>query len=134
MASVQVTSQINIDLDQLLNAVAQLETAELERFADQVNLILSQRKTIHQTEAQLLQRIHQPLSDTTQQRYNQLSEKLRAETISSDEHQELLSLVDVVEQADVDRLQCLIDLAQLRQVPLNDLMNQLGIHPPSVHV
>ena len=134
MASVQVTSEIKIELDQLLNGVAQLDTADLERFVEQVNLILSERKTVDQAEAQLLQRVRQAIPETTQQRYNQLSEKLRTETISSDEHQELLSLIDVVEQANVDRLQNLVELAQLRQVSLNDLMNQLGIHAPQVHV
>jgi hypothetical protein len=134
MASVQVTSEITIDVDQLLRGVAQLETSDLERFVEQVNLILSQRKTTHQVESQLLQRIRQSLPETTHQRYNQLSEKLRSETIAPDEHQELLSLIDVVEQANVDRLQCLVELAQLRQISLNDLMKQLDIHPPQVYV
>jgi hypothetical protein len=124
MASVQVTSEITIDVDQLLRGVAQLETSDLERFVEQVNLILSQRKTTHQVESQLLQRIRQSLPETTHQRYNQLSEKLRSETIAPDEHQELLSLIDVVEQANVDRLQCLVELAQLRQISLNDLMKR----------
>ena len=44
MTSVQVTSQINIDLDQLLAGVAQLETSELEKFAEQVNQLLAQRQ------------------------------------------------------------------------------------------
>jgi hypothetical protein len=134
MASVQVTSQINIDLEQLLNGVAQLETAELEHFAEQVNLILSRRRTEHQTETQLLQCIQQSLSESAQQRYDELGEKLRAETISHAEHQELLALINVVEQANVDRLQCLIELAQLRHVSLNDLMQQLKIQTPPVHV
>jgi len=42
-------------------------------------------------------------------------------------------LVDTTEQADADRLQHLIELSQLRQVPLTDLMNQLGIYPSVVH-
>ena len=135
MASVQVTSQINIDLNQVLDGVAQLETAELERFVEQVNFILAKRKSssLPQHEAELLQQIHQGLPDHIQQRYNDLQAKQQAETITAEEHQMLLTLVDTVEQADVDRLQHLIELAQLRQVSLPDLMRQLDIEIPPVY-
>jgi preprotein translocase subunit SecA len=135
MASVQVTSQIKIELDQLLGGVAQLETTDLERFVEQVNILLAQRKVakLSQPEAELLQQINQGLAEDTQHRYDNLRAKLQAETITPHEHQELLALIDTVEQADADRLQHLIQLSQLRQVPLNDLMSQLGIYPPTVH-
>jgi len=135
MASVQVTSQINIELDQLLNGVAQLETAELEKFVEQVNVLLARRKvaTLSQPEAELLQQINQTLPTDIQHRYTELKAKQHAETLTPAEHQELLTLIDRVEQADGDRLQHLIELAQLRQVPLPDLMQQLGIQPPAVH-
>jgi hypothetical protein len=124
-----------IELDRLLNGVAQLETAELERFAEQVNLLLAQRKvpSLPQPEAELLQQINRGLPENIQHRYDQLRAKLNAETITPQEHQELLALVDLVEQADAQRLQHLIKLSQLRQVPLPDLMHQLGIHPPAVY-
>ncbi|MCY7391467.1 MAG: hypothetical protein LH647_08215 [Leptolyngbyaceae cyanobacterium CAN_BIN12] len=63
MTSIRVTSQINIELDQLLNGVAQLETDELEKFAEQVSLLLARRKVANlpQPEAELLQQINQGL-------------------------------------------------------------------------
>ena len=99
-----------IELDQLLNGVAQLETTDLERFAEQVNLILAQRKvpSLPQPEAELLQQINRGLPETTQHRYNELRAKLYTETITPEEHQELLALVDIAEHADADRLQHLI--------------------------
>ncbi len=123
------------ELDQLLNGVTRLETADLERFAEQVNLILAQRKvpSLPQPEAELLQQINHGLPEATQHRYNELRAKLNAATITPEEHQELLALVDTIEQADADRLQHLIELSQLRQVSLPNLMHQLGIHPPAVH-
>lgn len=135
MASVQVTSQINIELDQLLNGVAQLETAELEKFVEQVNVLLARRKvaTLSQPEAELLQQINQGLPADIQHRYTELKTKQHAETLTPEEHQELLTLIDRVEQVDGDRLQHLIKLAQLRQVSLPDLMQQLGMQPPAVH-
>jgi hypothetical protein len=135
MASVQITSAINIELDQLLDGVAQLETTDLEKFVEQVALILAQRKAtrLHQSESDLLEQISQGIADSTQQRYVELSTKLRDQTITPDEHQEFLALIDIIEQADANRLQHLVELSRLRQVSLDDLMNQLGIHPPIVH-
>lgn len=135
MASVQITSAINIELDQLLDGVAQLETTDLEKFVEQVASILAQRKAarLHQSESALLKQIDQSIPDVAQQRYVELSAKLRDQTITPDEHQEFLALIDIVEQADADRLQHLVELSRLRQVSLNDLMNHLGIHPPAVH-
>ncbi|MDX2098877.1 MAG: hypothetical protein SFW36_13965 [Leptolyngbyaceae cyanobacterium bins.59] len=134
MVSVRVTSQIQVELDQLLDGVAQLGTADLERFAEQVNLLLAQRKvaSLLDAETHLLKQINQGLPEALQSRYNELNIKLRAETLTAQEHQEFLSLIDLVEQADADRLQHLIELAQLRQVTPPELMQQLGIHPPAV--
>jgi hypothetical protein len=39
----------------------------------------------------------------------------------------LLKLIDIVEQTDADRLQHLIQLSQLRNIPLTELMQQLDI-------
>ncbi len=135
MTSVQVTSQINIDLDQLLAGVAQLETPDLERFTEKVTQLLAQRKvsSLPAQEAELLQQINQGLSPEIQQRYDQLQAKLQAETISPEEHQDLLTLIDTIEQADAKRLEALMALAQLRQISLPDLMAQLDIQPPPVH-
>jgi hypothetical protein len=123
------------ELDRLLSGVAQLETADLEQFAEQVTLLLARRKvpSLPQPEAELLHQINRGLPEATQHRYDELRAKRHAETLTPEEHQELLSLVDSVEQADADRLQHLIELSQLRQVPLPNLMHQLGIHPLAVH-
>lgn len=85
------------------------------------------------SEAELEAQIRHPLPPDIQQRYSELREKLQAETLAAEEHQELLTLTDVVEQADADRLQRLITLAQMRQVSLPDLMTQLGLQPPPVY-
>jgi hypothetical protein len=115
-----------VALEQLLSGVAQLETADLERLAEQVNLLLARRKlpNLPQIETELLQKINHGLPEVTQHRFDELRAKLRQGTINSQEHQELLALVDIVEQADAERLQHLIQLSQLRQVSLSDLMHQ----------
>jgi hypothetical protein len=85
------------------------------------------------TENTLLQKIAETLPSAVQQRYNELRDKLRAETLIPIEHQELLDLINVVEQFDADRLQHLLALAQLRQISLPELLSQLKISPPAVY-
>jgi hypothetical protein len=85
------------------------------------------------TENALLQKIAETLPTAIQQRYNELRARLQAETLTPAEHQELLDLIAVVEQFDVDRLQHLVALAQLRQITLPELLIQLKISPPAVY-
>jgi hypothetical protein len=84
-------------------------------------------------ELMLLQKINQPIPSATQTRYNQLRNKLHAETLSPNEHQELLTLTDTIEQAEADRLQTLLELADLRRVTLPELMQQLNLPTPPVY-
>lgn len=99
------------------------------------SLLLAQRQNtaLPSSESELLRQINQGLPADTQHRYDELREKLRREELSSEEHEELLKLVDVVEQATADRLQHLIALSQLRQISLDELMKQLEIRQPPVH-
>ncbi|NEQ25829.1 MAG: STAS/SEC14 domain-containing protein [Microcoleus sp. SIO2G3] len=84
------------------------------------------------SEAELISQIRQALLPDIEERYRELREKLQAEMLSVAEHQELLALTDTIEQADANRLQRLITLAQMRQVSLPDLMDQLGLQQQPV--
>ncbi|VAW31372.1 hypothetical protein MNBD_CHLOROFLEXI01-1525 [hydrothermal vent metagenome] len=99
-------------------------------------MILAHRKVASLTkrESELLQKIGAGLSDEVQNRYDALQKKLLAEQITADEHQELLSLIEIVENSDAERLKNLIELSQLRQVTLDELLSQLGIHHPPAYV
>lgn len=110
---------------QMISALSPEEQALVRQKLEIVSLPLS--------EAELVAQIQQPLPSDIGQRYRELREKLRAEALTAGEHQELLTLTDTVEQADADRLHRLITLAQMRQVSLPDLMQQLGLQPPSVY-
>lgn len=132
MTTIQVKSEIKIDIEQLMDGVAQLDTPALENLLSQVSLVLAQRKAprLSKQESLLLQKINAGAPDAIQKRYTELQTKLHHETISLDEQQELRSLIDEIELVDANRLQALLELAQLRQVSLHALMHQLGIHPP----
>ncbi|WP_055075595.1 hypothetical protein [Pseudanabaena sp. 'Roaring Creek'] len=86
-----------------------------------------QFKTESSAELELLQKINRALPAELQQQYNDLSEKIRSQTITPEEHQDLLQLIDMVELADGDRLQNLIQLSQLRNISLAELMKQLKV-------
>jgi hypothetical protein len=136
MATVQFKSEVSIELDQLLTGVAQLDTPDLEKLLIQVRQVLAHRQnpSLPALELELLQKINQALPEEIQQKYNELSAKMRSQTITPEEHQDLLKLIDIVEKADGDRLQHLIQLSQLRNISLAELMKQLQIHPQPVHV
>ena len=136
MTTVQFKSEVSIELDQLLTGVAQLDTPDLEKLLIQIQQVLEHRQnhSLPALEIELLQKINQALPEEIQQKYNDLNAKMRSQTITPDEHQDLLKLIDVVEQADGDRLQNLIQLSQLRNISLSELMKHLQIHPQPVHV
>jgi len=131
MPAIQVQSQVS--LDELLHGMAQLETPELDRFITQALTLRAERiaPSLRPGETKLLQKINRGLPRQVQQRYDELTARRRAETLTPDEHQELLALIDRIERADAERVQALTKLAQLRQVSVTTLMGELGIRSPA---
>ena len=122
-----------IDLEDLIQAAAQLGTRELEHLVAKVLALRAQRlaPSLAKEEARLLGTINQGLPAEDQRRYGKLTSKLEAELLSPEEHRELLTLIDRIEHTDAERVRALTDLAQLRAVPVETLMRDLGIHPPA---
>jgi hypothetical protein len=133
MPKVQIISQIELDVDELLQGVARLGSGDLEQFADRVLALRARRRAPHlpQREAELLQLINRGVPAEVRRRYDELNDKLHAETITDEEQQELLRLIAQIEEADAERLRHLAALAQVRQVPLDLLMDQLGLRRPT---
>lgn len=114
------------------NIVRAAERLPMNELATLVQDLLSlqarrQAPVLPTGEAELLLQINQGLSLDQQARYAQLIEKRLAETLTSAEHQELMDLNQTIEQLNVVRIKNLISLAQLRQIPLPQLMTELGI-------
>lgn len=129
MTTLQLRSEINIELSDFVRGVSQLETSEIEQLLSKISVILAHRKasSLQDRESELLQKIGEGLPNGVQERYGQLQKKLLSEEITSDEHEELLGLLEIVEDGDAKRLQSLIELSQLRNIGLDELMGQLGI-------
>jgi hypothetical protein len=80
-------------------------------------------------EFELLQQIEGSLAQIDWQRYQQLIEKRRAETLTSIEQNELIAFSDHLEAINSDRIHNLVKLAQIRNTTVNNLMIQLGLKP-----
>ncbi len=63
--------------------------------------------------------------------YHTLLEKSANETLTESEHKRLLKLIPLAEAKQVERLKYLIELAQLRNITVDELMEHLGIIPPA---
>jgi hypothetical protein len=120
-------------LDELLNAANQLDETDLETFLNRLLLMRARRKApiLTTQEASLLLQINQGIPMDMHQQYQTLAEKRDAETLTDQEYQTLLQLSDRIEQLAAHRLEALVNLATLRQVPLLQLMDDLGIQAPS---
>lgn len=131
MPTIQVQSEVS--LDALLDSVAQLDTTDLEQFADRVIAIRAKRRapSLTNRETNLLQQINEAVPAVIQSRFDDLVQQREAGSLTREEHQELLQLVDVVEQIDAHRMEALAELAQLRNVSLREVMKQLGIQTSS---
>jgi hypothetical protein len=127
MSTVKV--EVQLSSEELLKAVEQLSQADLERFVSQVIALQAQRKasSLPQVEAELLLKINQGIPSDTQKYYDELMAKREAETLTTEEHKELLYLSEQIEQLQVQRIEYLADLARMRKISLTVLLENLGI-------
>jgi len=79
-------------------------------------------------ERELLQKINNTgFSTDFWAEYKTLIQKRQAEIISKEELASLIKMTSRLEKVNVQRLKCLIELAHIRKVPVQTLMQQLGI-------
>lgn len=130
MASIPVNSKIQLDLQSIIDGISNLETRDLESFAKAVNQILAHRKApaLSERETELLLKINQGLPSDWQERYFELIEKSEKEVLSRQEIHEYQELASKAESIDALRLQSLIELAQLRNISPEELLDQLNIN------
>lgn len=131
MSTIKV--EIQLTSEELLKAVEQLSQPDLEQFVYQVIALQAQRRATNlpQAEAELLVKINQVIASDTQKHYDELIAKRQAETLTSDEHKELLHLTEQIEKLQAQRIENLASLAGLRGTSLTELMENLGIRTPA---
>ena len=128
------TIPIEISTEQLLRAVEQLPTNELDTFVAQVVALRTRRAggQLGADETEFLLTINAAQLDPNQQaRFDAPVAKRQEETITPVELQELIELTDIIERRDAKRLEALQELARLRQTTVGALMASLGIRTPA---
>ena len=125
--------EAEVSTEQLLHAVKQLPSQEFEAFVAHLLALRAQREDPHlsQSETSLLLQVNEGVPTTMRQRFNELVAKRQLETITPMELDDLKTITDEIEQHDARRLAALDALARLRGVALVDLMDSLGIPPPT---
>ena len=131
MPTIQIEAQLSSV--ELLRAAEQLRPPELEEFVASLLALQADRRAprLHRAEAELLQIINRAPPVDAQKRFDELNSRRRLETLTEEEQSELLRLIDQMEALDVQRVEALSELARLRRVSLNALMNELHIRKPA---
>ena len=128
MSKIQI--QTTIDTDALILSAANLQLSELERLVRELDAVIVRKKNLDKNlkGRELIRQINQTILDADQRvRYLILAEKLENETISADEHLEFIALTEKDEELRNARLKYLIELAQLKDVGVLELMEQMGL-------
>jgi hypothetical protein len=129
MTNIQIHAQISTE--ELVRAVEQLPPSELDEILQTIMTLrlLHTASVLSQSESELLLKINQPLPKFLQERYDLLIAKRKNETLTTEEHTELLQLTDQVEHMEEERVQHLATLAQVQHISLSQLLQDLGIEP-----
>jgi len=133
MDSIEIQKGVRISLEDILSGISQVDLSSLEKFSEEINRLVARRKTKapSERELELIHNIYQPWESELQKKYDALTEKNLAGTITNSEHSKLLELVVLAEKKNAQWLEAMIELAELRSISLEELQAQLGIiHPP----
>ena len=129
MQTVKVNSEVTLNLQAILEGIAQLDTPALESFLQEANQLLIKRNAIFLPirEAYLIAKIKERVPDKMQERYHILVEKMGLATITEEEHQELTSITDFMEDKAATRLESIMELSKLRKVAAAQLLKEFPI-------
>ncbi len=116
---------------ELLDNVKQLEAKSFEKLYRNLTALRIQRhglSVLDEEEANLLAAINREFDPQKWERLQYLDWKMEYSALVEQEEAELLLLAETYEGYSVERLQALSQLATVRQIPLDELMNQLGMN------
>ncbi len=130
---VATTQKQNAALDYLISNIEHLNSNEFDTFMTRVMAIRARRKAngLSKNEAELMICINRSLPENIQNRYHELDQKRRTESLTPGEQHELIEIIEQIEQHDAQRAEYLYQLSQLRNVPVKQLMTKLGIKQPT---
>lgn len=131
MSTIEIKPDTRLEVEDILNGVSKLDTPDLEAFVEKVLALRAQRTVsgMPEEEAELLQKINRGLPANTANRLIFLNKKREETSLTNTELEELLAITEAIEQLNLERVQYLGVLANLKNVPVRELMQQLGIQP-----
>jgi hypothetical protein len=121
---------MHLSVSEILNSAKELEPQKLDELFKELSTLRLQRKgttLLSALEATLLSNINTEFDPQHLDRLKYLDWKLELGALSAEEEQELLQLAEAFETYSVERLQNLTQLAMLRQISIDQLMEQLGL-------
>ena len=127
---IQTRSKASVELDEIIEGMESLDTTTLESFMQRVGTLVARKKTPHNRpagEAALLSSIYSAIPAGLQKRFEVLSLRSHKGLLTDEEQTELVQTIDQLEQKHAERLEKLIELAQMRGVPLKTLMQELQL-------
>ena len=131
MTKMHVQSDNNVK--SLIGGFTNMPLQDLESFIKELNALAIRKRIADKgkSDKSLLLKINRAiLPEEKMERYTFLQEKMEVENLPESEYQELLILVNQEEKVRNKRFQYLVELSQLRTIPLIELMNHLGLNAP----
>ncbi len=127
MRKIEIRKGLKVGMDELMAGMNQLPTQDLEQLVEALRKLLSERRKekLPEQEASILKSLKTLFPPSVLRRQKQLREKLNAATITERERHELIQITEFLELKAAERLQLLSKLAELRAVPLKDLLNEI---------
>ncbi len=129
-----ITIQLNPSLEHRLRENAQKKGVGVDQYVMQFlerNFPEERPRplSVSKREAELLKKVNLDISTKTWNLYLQLKAKRQSKTATESELAELQAITEQVEAANAQRTAILAELAQIRNVSLRTLMEQLGLAP-----
>ena len=125
-----ITIKIRPMLEQRLREKAKDRGVDIDDIIEQVleNWSENAQEESQETETSLLENINRTgFSEEFWSEYHALIQQRQEEVIDDSGLRRLIEMSDMLEKANVQRLQNAIELAKLRQVPIQELLRQLQI-------
>jgi hypothetical protein len=115
--------------EELLHAVEQLDTPQMQAFAQRVLTLRARRMAPAHAgrDAELVSLVGATLPEATMARYRDLKAAGDAGRLNAAERDELIALSDVLEEWNARRWSHLAELAEVRGITLREAASQLGL-------
>ena len=128
-----LTIELPYDLETQLREQAQRKGKALNQYIsgliqEKFNALKPISSTLTAEETHLFKRINQGFSDEFWTKLRELDKKRQDFILVESEKQTLMTMTEALETVNLERMKALIELANIRQIDLDVLMNQLGLN------